>query len=329
MEAAGDDQVGVVGDAKPEELPLEYIELNCEVDPGMSEETVKKALEFKAQPTDIMISTFPKTGTTLLQWMCHQIRTGGHTDFEDIYQVSPWIMLGHELDMDPDEYGSRFSPRIFKSHARLASEFRGCKYLVPIRDPTKVTISFYNFLKSKGIPEEVLGTDVSDFLLNKKFVKGEGKRVSIWDFYKEYYQCRDCSAMQVVVYEDLVRDMPSSIKIIADFMNIAPKPELVDTVAKMCTKDYMSEHMSKMDESWVHARVVKLDRSESSKAMWSPAIRIVKDGHKDVLSEEALKFLNEMWEKEMSPLGFPDYAAFAKYFTDKNAKKLEIIESKQ
>ena len=39
---------------------------------------LNKAQQFQGRPTDVFLSTFPKTGTTWLQQICHQLRTGNH-----------------------------------------------------------------------------------------------------------------------------------------------------------------------------------------------------------------------------------------------------------
>ena len=56
---------------------------------------------------DILIVTFPKTGTTILQYICHLLRTqclAEHLEFEDIHQVVPhtssaWF-VGQNLNTD-------------------------------------------------------------------------------------------------------------------------------------------------------------------------------------------------------------------------------------
>ena len=48
-------------------------------DSMMSKESVRRAVEdFKTTPTDIIVSTFPKTGTTVITWICHLLRTISH-----------------------------------------------------------------------------------------------------------------------------------------------------------------------------------------------------------------------------------------------------------
>ena len=67
---------------------------------------------------DVFITSWAKSGTTLLQQMFHQIRTaqsGGDMDFDDISRVVPWEDTAAmvNLDMQADQ---RAAPRGFKSH---------------------------------------------------------------------------------------------------------------------------------------------------------------------------------------------------------------------
>ena len=77
-----------------------------------SEEEAYRA--FQPRPTDVIISPFAKCGTTWLQQIVHSLRTGGDMDFEDIYEVVPWIDVALDLGIDLDA-DQRANPRAFKS----------------------------------------------------------------------------------------------------------------------------------------------------------------------------------------------------------------------
>ena len=60
------------------------------------------------RPSDVMITTFPKTGTTWLQQICHQLRNGGKgMDFMEVTQVMPWPEFAYECGQDLEEDASR------------------------------------------------------------------------------------------------------------------------------------------------------------------------------------------------------------------------------
>jgi hypothetical protein len=225
-------------------------------DSMMSKESVRKAVEdFRTRPTDVIVATFPKTGTTLVTWICHLLRTNAapidesgsensdtENSFETLYEVVPWPTLSWDIGYDPNVQGSQFEPRVFKSHLRMASIYPGCRYVVTIRDPAKTTLSFYNFFLAKKVPFLVdessdderkngeqssnlkLKMDVSTFLVDTPFIKGSPKtptsnlRASMWDYYAEYHALLECPSVLILVYEDFLSDMHSQIHRLSKFI---------------------------------------------------------------------------------------------------------------
>mmetsp|Transcript_38883 Transcript_38883/g.45301 ORF Transcript_38883/g.45301 Transcript_38883/m.45301 type:complete len:343 (+) Transcript_38883:144-1172(+) len=311
----------------------------------MSKESVRRAVEeFRVRPTDIIVSTFAKTGTTLVIWICHLLRTGGNDDldFEFLYDVVPWPLASWDMGYDPNINGSQFFPRVFKSHLRMASVYRGCKYIVTIRDPGKTAISYYNFLIAKGFPLESLKEDVSQFVVDTSFIKGRDGRASLFEYYQEYHILRDCPSVLVLVYEDLVKDMPTSIRMIAAFMGISDTSksnntddsstnigssirsasevpqELVHKVASMSTKEYMVKIITKFDEPYERAK--ELGRAGDIQQL-APGAKVVLGSHPQKINETATEFLDQEWDKTMRPLGYENYKAFADTIREKNMNR--------
>lgn len=76
----------------PSSLPADFPHIPIgHPDTMMSVESVRRAVQdFKVRPSDVIVATFAKTGTTLVCWLCHLIRTGGNVDFdamETLYEV--------------------------------------------------------------------------------------------------------------------------------------------------------------------------------------------------------------------------------------------------
>ena len=62
--------------------------------PHISPESKRIGETFQLRPTDVIVISFPKTGTTWTQNCCEQLRTGaGGYDFDDITIRQPWIEL--------------------------------------------------------------------------------------------------------------------------------------------------------------------------------------------------------------------------------------------
>ena len=74
------------------------------------EEGARISLSFIPQPSDMIVTTALKCGTTWMQQIVHQLRSGGGMDYEDISDVVPYIDLSHTCEVDL-EAEQRYQPR--------------------------------------------------------------------------------------------------------------------------------------------------------------------------------------------------------------------------
>jgi len=330
----------------PQEL-LEHIPIG-HPDSMMSKESVRKAVEeFETKPTDVIVATFPKTGTTMITWICHLMRTGarpsrslGNGDsldddekggtFETIYELVPWPTLSWDIGYDPNVQGSEFHPRVFKSHLRMASIYPGCKYVVTIRDPAWTTLSFYNSFIAKKVPFLVSNNkffplmDVSTFLMDTPFVKGNyPERASIWEYYAEYHALLECPSVLMIIYEDFVADKHAHIRTLARFLDIPERNydqfnsdydsddcfDLIERTRIYSSKQFMARHMSKFDEPYERAK--SLNRAADVSQL-APGAKVALEYHQQTFDDRAIQFLEDQWKATMcrEPLGYEDYEDF-------------------
>ena len=120
-----------------------------------TEEGRLKGLGYKPlTSSEVIITTSPKAGTTWLQQICHQLRAGppgGDMSFAEISEVIPWLELAHDQQQSTLAPQPRESEtgglRVWKSHAWEPHAPKGCKYIVVVRDPHDVALSFFNFFR--------------------------------------------------------------------------------------------------------------------------------------------------------------------------------------
>lgn len=218
------------------------------------------------QEGDIVIVTFPKTGTTLLQYMCHLLRTEGkHNQFEDIHQVCPhtssaWF-IGQDLNMEQIA-----RPRLFKSHRELsqvAAFAKGVKFISTIRDPLATLLSAYSFGKVRQSDRE--DASALEFALSDKWSKeyNQGSITTIFEHFATFWQCRYCVDFLLLPYEDVISDRSKWLVKIGEFMNVPSTsltPEIISTISDMTSKESMLTQVSKFDESWCKRERERLAR---------------------------------------------------------------------
>lgn len=259
---------------------------------------------------DVMLVAPPKTGTTLMQQLCHQIKTRGGEEsmnFEHINDVSPWLdfVLANGQDIE-----SLNDPRIFKTHRLLSDSRRGCKYIATIRNPEDTTKSFYEFLKDFQRPVIQHCKSPSELVLKTDYLTRKPYGGTLWDYFNEFWQAKEMDDLLVIPYEFLTYNLETVAQIVASFIG---EPALSQTelenVTRKCNKEFMgsSEHISQFncvlkndnDDGEVVARTVNLDK-------------------KPELTEEAKAALSKKWESEVfSTTGMRSYNEFANHFKEK------------
>src|SRR5690349_13144560 len=75
---------------------------------------------YEPREGDVFLTSWAKSGTTMMQQMFHQLRMGmatgaGDMDFADISAMTPWEDTARLVDLDMNAR-QRAAPRGFKSH---------------------------------------------------------------------------------------------------------------------------------------------------------------------------------------------------------------------
>ena len=173
--------------------------------PHVSPSSKRIAEAYRLRPSDVVVLSFPKTGTTWTQTVCEQLRTNaeGYDGFDDITERQPWLEFAHDCgqDLDDETYGEHIllreeeeeestaedegadesqppslplptrgpllTPRIFKSHQLLSAINPGGKYLCIVRDPAATLLSWFDFQKAKGRPGYAEYEDANEYIAHR------------------------------------------------------------------------------------------------------------------------------------------------------------------
>ena len=76
----------------------------------LTKEGINHGFSFKPRSDDVFIVTYPKCGTTWMQQILHQLRSGGDMSFEEISDVIPFVESAYDIGINMEDE-QKFQPR--------------------------------------------------------------------------------------------------------------------------------------------------------------------------------------------------------------------------
>jgi hypothetical protein len=266
----------------------------------MTAEGRARGLALRTRPDDVIISTFPKCGTTWLQQIVHGLRTGGSMDFDEITEVVPWLELAHDMGVDP-EAPQVAEPRVFKSHLAFDEVPRGARYVNAIRDPGDVLVSMYRFFEGWRFEPGSISLDgfALDYFVHRDY----------WSHVLSWWRARQRDDVLLLCYEDMLADHAGTVRRIASFIGVDGGEDLLATAVGQSTLAFMKAHERQFDDHLVReARdaACGLPAGGHSTKVASGTAGSARAG----LSQAALAALDDAWRTRMIPhTGLADYRA--------------------
>ncbi|KAL7987822.1 hypothetical protein Chor_006741, partial [Crotalus horridus] len=217
-----------------------YLHKGCYFVPVVSSpESIDSLENFEIRDDDTFIITYPKSGTVWTQNIVSLILYEGHRDgTENITLIdrAPWL----EYNIFHVDLPSRPSPRVISSHLPYYLVPKGlrnkrAKIIYVFRNPKDVLVSSYHFYKiltMLELPEEF------DVYL-KKFLAGKVPS-SLWlDHIESWYAHKDDFNIIFLSYEDMKKDLRSSVLKICNFLGKELSEKEVDDVVGKATFNNM------------------------------------------------------------------------------------------
>ncbi|XP_065835545.1 sulfotransferase 1A1-like [Oscarella lobularis] len=290
----------------PEAIQQTFKRMFTHQDPERRVATLKS---FKPRPTDIIIATPPKSGTTWTQQIVHGLRSGGSMDFDEISAVVPFIEASGTtgIDLDADHVAQ---PRAFKTHECYELCPKGAaKYLVVIRHPLDAYPSAYSFMNGWMIsPPGIVSPDafIRTALSRDNPPQSIQERGVIISVIQSWWKRRQDDNVLVVFYEDMIEDLPGAVKQMAEFIGCgAGDEELQKLVVKQASKDFMLANNSKFDD-YLLKRAANKRIGLPEDAGCTAENSTVRGGGKGVrrrdLSPESIAAINSKWTSLMEEL---------------------------
>jgi aryl sulfotransferase len=212
---------------------------------------------FAFRDTDIVIATYPKSGTTWGQQIVAQLLFHGAEGIK-IRQLSSWI---EQRVARPDRaaiLAAQTHRRFLKTHLPVdALVFSPkAKYIYIGRDGRDVAWSLFNhyagvseeYLKvfndtpgRVGPPLERMTGNVHEFY--SSWFSGNGyATLSLWENVRSWWNIRDLPNVKLFHFNDMKADLAGSIRRIAAFLDIKIESSTFPKIVEHCSFDYMKAH---------------------------------------------------------------------------------------
>ncbi len=212
---------------------------------------------FKARNSDVLITTPPKAGTTWMQQILYQLRTGGDDGFMAIDEVVPWLEItrqGKSWQQILLQFEKLPTPRIFKTHctAEQTPGIGTANIILSSRDPRDCCVSFYHHIlnmtdearQHKEIPAPASFDEHVDNWL--EFAAWYRNVKSWWPYI-------DHPRVLWLRYQDLKTDFEGNLDKIISFLQWPVNDSQKQTVMEFSSFDWMKAHDEKFSSQGVSA----------------------------------------------------------------------------
>jgi hypothetical protein len=290
--------------APPMRRPTSVQEMFARVVHLVTMESMERGLAFKPRPDDVLVAPYPKCGTTWLQQIVHQLRTGGDMAFDEITGVVPWLETAHDMGLDL-EAPQRARPRAYKTHLTWDLVPKGGRYIVAVRDPKDVMVSQFHFWEGWFFEAGSVSMDE----LAEQFFLEPAMPMRYWTHLASWWPQRGRPDVLMLCYEDMCEDLPGTVRRVADFIGVALDQRLLEVVVQHASFAFMRAHARQFDDH--------LLREARDGACGIPpgggAGKVRKGGagaHRAELSAALRERIDAVWRAEFAPaFGIGSYAA--------------------
>ncbi|XP_029318661.1 sulfotransferase family 5A, member 1 [Cottoperca gobio] len=206
-----------------------------------TQDSLQLALKFPFQDTDIVIVSYPKSGTTWMQEIVTLISSKGDPHVSQTvpnWARAPWLEHHYFAETSPT------TPRVITTHLPhhlLGPALQGskAKVIYVSRNPKDVVVSFYHFHKMANFLPEA--GSFSEFL--KQFLEGTLHYGSWFDHIKGWTsQTGTMNNLLPITYEEMLLDPHGAIKRVSSYLQSPLLEDEVNNCVKHCSFSSMKSN---------------------------------------------------------------------------------------
>ena len=215
---------------------------------------MQQLTEFRGRRSDVIVASFPKSGTTWLQeivWrVTHTKTTDGKGTGVPLEVRFPLLDVRTTNEFtNMTSLGDLPNPRFIKTHIHYhmlpESVFTsGAKVLYVSRDPRDVCVSFYHYCRMNAI-EQYGGTFA-------KFRDGFTRDAVVYGPYREHVKgyLEHSDTVLCVTYEQMHQDRASIVREVAEFLDVALTDADVDNIVENTSFEVMKNNPDTNYHQW-------------------------------------------------------------------------------
>nr|GMD37500.1 flavonol sulfotransferase-like [Ipomoea batatas] len=280
---------------------------------------------FKPHPNDVLLASYPKSGTTWLKALLFSILNRAIFNHDDM--MHPLLNSNpHELVPWLETYAStnRTNPRppesfLFHTHlaySSLPEQIRSssCRIVYVFRDPKDVLVSYWHFL-DKLRPKDSSSIPLQEAF--NQFSRGASTYGPYWDHVTSYYKASIQFPNKVffVRYEDLKTETVFHVKRLAEFVGWPFSEEeenegVVQKITDLCSFDKLSNLEVNKNGSLL---IGKLPTGRTVSVINNVFFRKGEIGDsKNHLSEEMRGILDQITDDKFNEVGLTTFVPLVK-----------------
>ncbi|GFY73932.1 sulfotransferase 1E1 [Trichonephila inaurata madagascariensis] len=210
---------------------------------------------------DILVVSFPKTGTTWLQEIIYSILNGVDEtlsqSLEDRFPYLEFMYPGLKSIQKME------GQRLIKTHlpySLLPEDIhkKNVKILYIMRNPKDVVVSYYHFVRMMTVSD--YSGNFENFF--QEFLSDKVPYGPLWKHYQEMWDHLNEANILILFYEDLHKDIQGAIKKIATFLDRDVSDEEINNIVEHCSFHNMAQNPNVNYQHWDDLGIRKIHEAK-------------------------------------------------------------------